>query len=69
MDTWPQFVHDFEGDFTVECYVAMLLMFRNHLVRVWEAVGVVGMRYKEECRRVKQVGLRFSSMETSGTND
>jgi len=57
IETWPKFVQDFEGDFTVECYVAMLLMFRNHLGRVWEAVGVVGMRYKEECRRVKQILL------------
>ena len=57
VDTWPQFVQDFEGDFTVECYVAMFLMFRNHLGRVWEAVGARGMRYNEECRRVKQVLL------------
>ena len=31
VDTWPKFVQDFEGDFTVECYMAMFLMFRNHL--------------------------------------
>jgi len=37
VETWPQFVQDFEGDFTVECYMAMFLMFRNHLGRVWEA--------------------------------
>ena len=31
MEAWPQFVQDFEGDFVVECYVAMFLMLRNHL--------------------------------------
>ena len=57
VDTWPKFVQDFEGDFTVECYMAMFLMFRNHLGRMWKAAGSTGMRYKEECRRVKQVLL------------
>ena len=57
IETWPKFVQDFEGDLTVECYVAMFLMLRNHLGRVWEAVVATGMRYKEECRRVKQVLL------------
>ena len=57
IETWPKFVQDFEGDFTVECYVAMFLMFRNHLGRVWEAAGSSWMRYKEECRRVKQILL------------
>ena len=55
IETWPNFVQDFEGDFVVECYVAMFLMFRNHLGRVWEAAGAAGMRYKEECRRVRQI--------------
>ena len=32
-------------------------MLRNHLGRILEAVGVTGMRYKEECRRVKQILL------------
>ena len=57
LEAWPKFVQDFEGDFTVECYVAKFLMLRNHLGRVWEAVGATGMRYNEECRRVKQVLL------------
>ena len=34
IETCPKFVQDFEGDFTVECYVAMFLMIRNHLGRV-----------------------------------
>ena len=50
-------MQDFEGDFTVECYMAMFLMLRNHLGRVWEAAVSTWMRYKEECRRVKQVLL------------
>ena len=32
-------------------------MLRNHMGRVWEADGATGMRYKDECRRVKQVLL------------
>ena len=48
IEAWPKFVQDFEGDFTVECYVAMFLMIRNHLDRVLEAVGTTGMRYNEE---------------------
>ena len=46
IETWPNFVQDFEGDFTVECSVAMFVMLRNHLGRVWEAVVATGMRYK-----------------------
>ena len=57
VEAWPKFVQDFEGDFVVECYVAMFLMFRNHLWQVREAVGTTGMRYREECRRVKQIML------------
>ena len=34
IETWPKFVQDFEGDFTVECYVAMFVMLRNHLGQV-----------------------------------
>ena len=49
IETWPKFVQDFEGNFSVECYVAMFLMLRNHLGRVWEAAGATGMRYNEEC--------------------
>ena len=57
VEAWPKFVQDFEGDFVVECYVAMFLMLRNHLWPMREAVGTSGMRYREECRRVKQVLL------------
>ena len=57
VESWPKFVQDFEGDFAVECYVAMFLMLRNHLWRMLEAVGTSGMRYIEECRRVKQILL------------
>ena len=57
VEAWPKFVQDFEGDFVVECYVAMFLMFRNHLGQVREAVGTTGMRYIEECQRVKQILL------------
>ena len=57
VSAWPEFVEDFEGDFVVECYVAMFLMFRNHLVRIREAVVTTGTRYREECRRVKQILL------------
>ena len=53
----PKCMQDFEGDFVVECYMAMFLMFRNHLWRVLEAVGPTGARYRDECRRVKQVML------------
>ena len=31
---WPKCVADFEGDFELECYMTMFLMFRNHLGRV-----------------------------------
>ena len=48
---WPKCVQDFEGEFVVECYMAMFLMFRNHLGRVREAVGPTGARYRDECRR------------------
>ena len=41
----------------VEYYTAMFLMLRNHLWRLLEAVGTAGMRYREECRRVKQILL------------
>ena len=54
---WPKCVADFEGDFELEYYMAMFLMFRNHLGRVREAVGTTGMRYRDECRRVKQTLL------------
>ena len=57
VEAWPKFVQDLEGDFVVECYVAMFLMLRYHLGRVTEAVVTMGLRYKEECRRVKQVLL------------
>ena len=57
VETWPTFVQDFGGDFVVECYVVMFLMLRNHFGRVRDAVGTSGMRYKEECRRVKQILL------------
>ena len=68
IETWPKFVQDYEGDFSVECYVAMFLMLRNHLGRVWEAVGATWMRYKEECRRVKQV-LRSKESEAGFAGD
>ena len=32
-------------------------MFRNHLGRICEAVVTSGMRYLEECRRVKEILL------------
>ena len=57
VEVWPKFVQDFEGDFVVECYVAMFLMLRNHLGWMREAVGTSGMRYREECRRVNQILL------------
>ena len=38
VSAWPKFVADFEGDLVVECYMAMFLMFRNHLV--WIRVAV-----------------------------
>ena len=57
VEAWPKFVADFEYGFVVECYVAMFLMFRNHLGRMLEAVGTYGMRYIEECRMVKQIFL------------
>ena len=57
LSAWPKIVEDFEGDFVVECYVAFLWMFRNHLGRIYEAVVTSGMRYLEECRRVKQILL------------
>ena len=57
VEWWPKFVQDFEGDVAVECYVAMFLMLRKHLWRMREAVGTSRMRYKEECRRVKQILL------------
>ena len=57
MSAWPKFVADFEGDLVVECYMAMFLMFRNHLGRIREAVGTTVMRYQEECRRMKQILL------------
>ena len=47
---WPKCVADFEGDFELEYYMAMFLMFRNHLGRVREAVWITGMRYRDECR-------------------
>ena len=53
----PKCVADFEGDFELECYMAMFLMFRNHLGRVREAVGTTGTRYRDECRRIKQILL------------
>ena len=48
---------DYEGDFEMECYMAMFLMFRNHLGRVREVVWTTGMRYLDECRKVKQILL------------
>ena len=48
---------DVECVFVVECYMAMLLMFCNHLERVCEAAGTTGARYIDECRRVKQILL------------
>ena len=42
IEAWPKFVQNYEGD-----YVAMFLMIRNYLGRVWEAVGTTGMRYNE----------------------
>ena len=57
LSAWPQCVPDFEGEFVVECYMAMFLMFRNHLGRVLEAVGLTEVRYRDECRRVNQILL------------
>ena len=57
VEACPKFVQDFEGDYVVECYVAMFVMLRNHLGRVLEAVWTSGLRYREECRRVKQILL------------
>ena len=48
---------DYEGDFEMECYMAMFLMFRNHLGRVREVVLTTVMRYRDECLRVKQILL------------
>ena len=55
VEAWPKFVADFEGDFVVECYMAMFLLFQNHLGRIREAVGTTWMRYLEECRSVTQI--------------
>ena len=57
VEAWTKFVADFEGDFVVECYVAMFLLFRSHLWRIREADGTTVMRYREECRRVNQILL------------
>ena len=46
VSAWPKFVADFEGDLVVECYMAMFLMFRNHLGRIRETVRTTGMRYR-----------------------
>ena len=51
LSAWPKCVSDLEGEFVVECYMAMFLMFRTHLGRVLEAVGPTGARYRDECRR------------------
>ena len=48
VESWPKFVQDFEGDFVVECYVAMFLMLRNHLGQIREPVVTLGTRYKVE---------------------
>ena len=55
--SWPKCVVEYDVDFELECYMEMLLMFRNHLGRVREAVGTTGTRYRDECRRVKHILL------------
>ena len=55
VSSWPKCVAECEGDFETECYMVMFLMCRNHLGRVLEEVGTTGMRYRDECRRVKQI--------------
>ena len=41
----------------MEYYLAMFLIFRNHLGRVRWIVWTTGMRYRDECRRVEQISL------------
>ena len=53
--SWPKCVVEYDVDFELECYMEMLLMFRNHLGRVRDAVGTTGTRYLDECRRAKQM--------------
>ena len=57
VSSWPTCVSEYDGDFELECYMVMFLMFRKHLGRVQEAVGTTGMQYRDECRRVKQILL------------
>ena len=57
VSAWPKCVADFDGDSVVECYMAVFLMFRNHLWQVCEVVLTTGMRYRDECWRVKQILL------------
>ena len=57
---WSKCVYDCEGEFDVECYMTMFLMLRNHLVRVRETVGTTGMRYRDKCRRCKQILLAIT---------
>ena len=62
VSSWPMCVSEYEGDFELECYMTMFLMFRNHLGRVHEMVWTTGMRYRDECRRVKQILLLITSI-------
>ena len=48
VNSWPKCVAEYEGDVEVECYMAMFLMFRNHLWRVQGAVLTTWMRYLDE---------------------
>ena len=57
LSAWPKCVSYFEGEFVVECYMAMFLMFRNHLGRLSEAVGTTETRCRDDCLRVKQILL------------
>ena len=52
VNSWPKCVAEYESDFEMECYMAMFLMFRNHLWRVRELVVTTGMRYWDECREL-----------------
>ena len=43
VSSWPSCLSEYEGDCELKCYMAMFLMFRNHLGRVQEAVGTTWM--------------------------
>ena len=48
VSAWPKCVQYCEGEFVVECYMTMFLMFRNHLGRVREELGPTGAHYPDE---------------------